>query len=288
MNSEITNIINSLADRTDWIGHIITCLSVFFGAYFAYIFANRQERQKDKKLEIENYNTLWNKVALSLNNLFTYKEVYLDRTKQAFENDDFKEALQTSYVPDCDFSFDDKSYFLNTYNRCFLTELSLLSKINNAAVEEIKNYYQNVFEVLYVLENKKRVFPEKYELLKRRFMSFYNEFEHLCARAYYIDKEFAKGFEKYFNFHSYEGIISNLELEAKINERICSKENIEFIKQREAMFDIYWQLDPNIYCSICLRWRKFKHSMRCLITFFKKPKICKSCRCCKIEVKKKS
>lgn len=55
MNGEITNIINSLADRTDWIGHIITCLSVFFGAYFAYIFANRQERQKDKKLEIENY-----------------------------------------------------------------------------------------------------------------------------------------------------------------------------------------------------------------------------------------
>ena len=50
MSNEITNIINNWIDKTDWIGHIITCLSVFIGAYFAYIFANRQERQKDKKL----------------------------------------------------------------------------------------------------------------------------------------------------------------------------------------------------------------------------------------------
>ena len=72
MSNEITNIINNWIDKTDWIGHIITCLSVFIGAYFAYIFANRQERQKDKKLEIDNYYTFWNKVALSLNNLFIY------------------------------------------------------------------------------------------------------------------------------------------------------------------------------------------------------------------------
>ena len=287
MNGEITNIINSLADRKDWIGHIITCLSVFFGAYFAYIFANRQERQKDKKLEIENYNTLWNKVALSLNNLFTYKEVYLDRTKKAFEKDDFKEALQTSYVPDCDFSFDEKTYFLNTYNRCFLTELALLSKINDAAKEEIKSYYQNVFEVLYILGNKKRAFSEKYELLKRRFMDFYNQFEHLCARAYYIDKEFTKGFEKYFNSYCYEGVINNLEIEAKINERIRNEENINFIKQREALFDIYWQIDTNIYCNICVWIRKLKHSIRRIINFFKIPKICKTCRCRKIKIKQK-
>lgn len=287
MNGDIANIVNVLADKTDWIAHIITCLSVFFGAYFAYIFTKRQERLKDKKLEVENYNVLWNKVALSLNNLFTYKEIYLDRIKQAFEKDDFKEALQISYVPDCNFSFDEKTYFLNTYNRCFLTELSLLSKINDAAIEEIKSYYQNVFEVLDVQASKKLTFPERYELLKQRFISFYNEFEHLCVRAYYIDKEFAKGFEKYFNFYSYEGIINNLELEAKIKERICNDESIQFIAQREAMFDVYWQIDPNIYCSICFWIRKFKHFVRCFIKFFKKPKICKSCRCCKIRVKQK-
>lgn len=287
MSNEITNIINNWIDKTDWIGHIITCLSVFIGAYFAYIFANRQERQKDKKLEIDNYYTFWNKVALSLNNLFIYKEVYMDRIKQAFEKDDFKEALQTSYIPDCDFSFDEKAYFLNTYNRCFLTELALLSKINDAAIEEIKSHYQNVFEVLYTFENKKRVFPEKYELLKRRFISFYNEFEHLCARAYYINKEFTKGFEKYFNLYCYEGVTNNLEFESKINERINNKENIQYIKQREVMFDVYWQIDSNIYCLICLYIRKLKYSIKRLINFFKIPKICKNCRCRKINVKKK-
>ena len=287
MNVDIANIVSDLAHKTDWIEHIITFLSVFLGAYFAYKFANRQEYQKDKKQQIENYNILWNKVALSLNNLLTYKEIYLDRIKQAFEKDDFEEALQTSYVPDCDFSFDDRHYFLNLYNRCFLTELHFLSKISDAGTEEIKSYYQNVFDVLYALTNKQRTFPKEYELLKRRFMSFYKEFEHLCARAYYIDKEFVKGFEKYFNSYSYEGSIYNFELEAKITERIKDKEILENIQEREQDFDRYWQLEPNLFCCLCFRVRKIKHYFRDLIKFTQKPKICKNCRCCKIKVKDK-
>ena len=176
MNVDIENIVNYLIQKTDWIQHIISFLSVFLGAYFAYRFANRQEQQKDEKLRIENYNILWNKVALSLNNLFTYKEVYLDEIKQAFDRDDFEKALRTSYIPSSDFSFDERHYFVNLYNRCFLTELSLLSKIAISTTEEIKNYYQDVFDVLYTKDNAKQIFPEKYEHLKRRFMFLYNEF----------------------------------------------------------------------------------------------------------------
>ena len=200
MNVDTEDIVNYLIQKTDWIQHIITFLSVFLGAYFAYRFANRQEQQKDEKLRIENYNILWNKNALSLNNLFTYKEVYLDEIKQAFDSDDFEKALRTSYIPSSDFSFDERHYFVNLYNRCFLTELSLLSKIAISTTEEIKSYYQDVFDVLYAKDNAKQIFPEKYEHLKKRFMFLYNEFEHLCARAYYINKEFIKGFTKYFNF----------------------------------------------------------------------------------------
>lgn len=287
MNVDIANMVDDLAHKTDWIEHIITFLSVFLGAYFAYKFANRQEYQKAKKQQIENYNILWNKVALSLNNLFTYKEVYLDRIKQAFEKDDFEEALQTSYVPDCDFSFDDKHYFLNSYNRCFLTELYFLSKLSNAGVEEIKCYYQNVSEVLYVLKNKKCIFSEEYEKLKSRFMTFYNEFEHLCARAYFIDKEFIKGFEKYFNLYSYEGTINNFELEAKITERIKDKEILKNIQEREQGFDRYWQINSNVFCYICFKIRKIKRSIKLFINFFKKPTICKNCHCCMIKVKGK-
>lgn len=279
MNVDTEDIVNYLIQKTDWIQHIITFLSVFLGAYFAYRFANRQEQQKDEKLRIENYNILWNKNALSLNNLFTYKEVYLDEIKQAFDSDDFEKALRTSYIPSSDFSFDERHYFVNLYNRCFLTELSLLSKIAISTTEEIKSYYQDVFDVLYAKDNAKQIFPEKYEHLKKRFMFLYNEFEHLCARAYYINKEFIKGFTKYFNLYSYEGALDNFELEAKITERIHNEESIRFIKERETQFDIYWQIDPNIYCKICLWIRKVKHFFKSLINFFKKPKICKNLNC---------
>lgn len=285
MNVDIENIVNYLIQKTDWIQHIITFLSVFLGAYFAYRFANRQEQQKDKKLRIENYNILWNKIALSLNNLFTYKEVYLDEIKQAFDKDDFEKALRTSYIPSSDFSFDERHYFVNLYNRCFLTELSLLSKIAISMTEEIKCYYQDVFDVLYAKDNEKQIFQKKYEHLKKRFMLLYNEFEHLCARSYYINKEFIKGFTKYFNLYSYEVTLDNFELEAKITERIHNKESIRFIKERETQFDIYWQIDSNIWCNICLWIRKVKHSFKFLINFFKKPKMCKACLCRKIRVR---
>ena len=290
MNIDVASMVVNIGEqmqKVNWLEAGVTFASVFLGAYFAYLFANRQERQKDEKLKIENYNILWNKIALSLKNLFTYKEVYLDRIKQAFEKDDFKEALQTSYIPSCDFTFDERHYFLNLYNRCFLTELQLLCKISDTAIEEIKSYYQNVFEVLYIADNKKRIFPEEYERLKRRFLSFYNEFEHLCARAYYLNKEFTKGFDKYFNLYNYDGVMNNFELEAKMTGRICSEESMNFVKEREAQFDIYWQIEPNIYCLSCFWKRKMKHSFKFLIKFFQKPKICQNCRCCEIKIRKK-
>ena len=55
----------------------------------------------------------------------------------------------------------ERHYFVNLYNRCFLTELSLLSKIAISTTEEIKSYYQDVFDVLYAKDNAKQIFPEK-------------------------------------------------------------------------------------------------------------------------------
>jgi hypothetical protein len=282
MNTLIEQIL-----KEEWIEHIITFLSVFLGACFAYHFSIHQDNQKDKKQQIENYNILWNKIALSMNNLFTYKEVYLDTIKQAFEKNDFDEALKTSYVLDCDFSFDDHHYFLNLYNRCFLTELSFLSKINNLAIEEINNYYNDVFIVRNKLNNKDTNFFKEYEILKNSFMILYNNFEHLCARAYYINKEFVKGFDKYFNLYNYEGLLENFEIEAKIAERIKNEECLNFIKERENQFDVYWQIAPNMWCNICFKIRKVKHYVKYLWTYIQKPKICKNCRCCKIKAQKR-
>ena len=134
------NILIEQLFEEEWIEHIITFLSVFLGAYFAYHFSIHQDNQKDKKQQIENYNILWNKVALSQNNLFTYKEVYLDRIKQAFEKNDFDEALKTSYVLDCDFSFDDHHYFLNLYKLFYVQIIANFSKKNYKIIYFIRIY----------------------------------------------------------------------------------------------------------------------------------------------------
>lgn len=288
MNIDIESIISEQITLQEWVEHLITFTSVFLGAYFAYRFSNMQEKQKDKKQLTATYETIFNQVALSLSNIFTYKETYLDRIKLAFDEDKYDEALQTSYCPDCYFAFDaEKYYFLSAYNRGFLPELSLLMQINRIVMEEINHYYQNVYEVLYAYNNDKASFIRSYDLLKKRFMFLYDEFEHLCARTYYINKEFIKGFDKFFNIHSYEGVIDNYEIEANIGNRIHNPKNIKFIQQRESMFDAYWSIDTNVFCHICLLKRKLKNTFRFVSKYFQKPKICKNCRCCKIKIEKK-
>ena len=213
---------------------------------------------------------------------------YLDRIKLAFNEDKYDEVLKTSYRPDCYFGFDvEKYYFLSGYNRCFLPELSLLTQINRVVMEEINNYYQNVYEVLYIYNNNKDAFNSEYERLKKRFELMYNDVEHLCARIYYINKEFIKGYEKFFNSLSYEGLIDNYEIEANINNRISNPENITIMLQREKMFDVYWSLDTNIFCHFCWLKRKLKNIFRAIGKYFQKPKICENCRCCKIKAEKK-
>ena len=291
MNIDIANMALTIGEKTagiDWWEAAITLCSVFLGAYFAYRFNNIQEKHKDKKQLATAYEALSNQIALSLNNIFTYKETYLDRIKLAFDEDKYDEVLKTSYRPDCYFGFDvEKYYFLSGYNRCFLPELSLLIQINRVVMEEINNYYQNVYEVLYIYNNNKDAFNSEYERLKKRFELMYNDVEHLCARIYYINKEFIKGYEKFFNSLSYEGLIDNYEIEANINNRISNPENITIMLQREKMFDVYWCLDTNIFCHFCWLKRKLKNTFRAIGKYFQKPKICENCRCCKIKAEKK-
>ena len=285
---DIANVISEQITPKEWIGYLISFASVFLGAYFAYRFNNVQEKHKDKKQLATAYEALSNQIALSLNNIFTYKETYLDRIKLAFNEDKYDEVLKTSYRPDCYFGFDvEKYYFLSGYNRCFLPELSLLTQINRVVMEEINNYYQNVYEVLYIYNNNKDAFNSEYERLKKRFELMYNDVEHLCARIYYINKEFIKGYEKFFNSLSYEGLIDNYEIEANINNRISNPENITIMLQREKMFDVYWSLDTNIFCHFCWLKRKLKNIFRAIGKYFQKPKICENCRCCKIKAEKK-
>lgn len=291
MNIDIANMALSIGEKTegiDWGAAIVTFGSVFFGALLAYYCSKLLERHQNKKKEIRDYEILSTQIALSFDNFLTYKKVYLDKVKEAFDNNDIENALKTSYIPDAYLSFDfEKYYFLTTYNRCFLPALSLLKKTGDLALKEIQNYYQNVVDVLYLRDMLDETFFKECSGLKNRFLFLYNEFELLCARIYTLNKIILLGYEKYLNPYNYEGMVENFELEASIDKHLHNKEAFDLIKAQLDMFKPYWMLDPNIYCYGCLFKRKLKHWLSYLIRYFKKPKICKNCRCCKIKVEKK-
>lgn len=290
MNIDVANMVVNLGGKTEGIDYweaVITFSSVFLGAFLAYQCSKLLEKHQTKKQETKDYDVLSTQIAISLDNFLTYKQVYLDNVKKAFESNNIEEALKTSYIPDSYFSFNfEKYYYLTSYNRCFLPALSLLKKAGGMTLEEIQNYYKDVFNVFYLRENKGETFSREYENLKKRFLFLYNEFELLCARAYALNKVILIGYERYFNPYSYEGVVDNFDSEIKIDKRLSNKEALEFVQKQLDMFKPYWVLTPNIYCYACFFKRKIKHNIICFIQYFCKPKICKNCRCCKIKVRK--
>ena len=290
MNIDIANMALTIGEKTegiDWGEAVVTLGSVFLGALLAYQCSKLLERHQHKKQEATNYDILSTQMALSLDNFLTYKKVYLDRTKEAFTTNNIEEALKTSYIPDAYFSFDfEKYYFLTTYNRCFLPALSLLKKTGLLTLEEIPNYYQNVFKVLYLRDIHDQTFRKEYNDLKNRFLFLYKEFEQLCARIYTINKIILMGYEKYFNPYNYEGLVDNFELETSI-DRHLNKDAIDFIDTQLNTFNPYWMLSPNIYCYLCLLKRRIKRWLTNFVQYFHKPEICKQCRCRNLKKQRK-
>lgn len=284
MNIDIANMAVNLSEKAQEINFVdagVTLFAVFLGAHLAYWYSQRKERQKDKKQEVESYSKISNQIALSLNSLCVYKEIYLDEIKKAFEENNYLGALKTSYKPDSYFMFDvNECCFLNSYNRCFPTEFALLTKVTATVFCVLDDYYKSIYDIRYAYISKDKSFESGYENLKKSFQFLYDDFEHLIARFYYLNKELIKGYEKYFNIHYYEGLVENYELEAKLDKYIHDEKNKQFIAEREKQFDEYWCLPPNIYCVVCLWKRKLMHKIRFACKYFKKPQICNKCRCC--------
>lgn len=291
MNIDIANMALTIGEKTegiDWGEAIVTFGSVFFGAFLAYQCSKLLERHQNKKKEATNYDILSTQIAISLDNLLTYKNIYLDKTKDAFENNNYDEALKTSYIPDIYFSFDfEKYYFLTAYNRCFLPALSLLKKIGDSTFEEIPNYYQNVYEVWHFKYENNKNFLKEYEKLKNRFLFLYKEFELLCARVYSLNKIILIGCDRYFNPYSYEGLVDNFDAEIQIDKHLHNKEALDLIQALMNTFNPYWVLSLNIYCYLCLLKRRIKRWLTNFVQYFHKPKICNQCRCHNLKKQRK-
>ena len=85
MNVDIANMVNDLIYKTDWIEHIITCFSVFVGAFLAYKFGLKLELRKAKRQIRGDFCTLSSQMWWNLDEMLDYKKNILDNIKIAYE-----------------------------------------------------------------------------------------------------------------------------------------------------------------------------------------------------------
>ncbi len=289
MNIDIANMALTIGEKTEGIDVweiIVTFVSVFAGAYFAYRFNNVQEKQQDKKKRAEAYDDLLSQVSLLTTELFKYKEIYFNRVKKAYDKDDYPEALLRTYDINMTLNPDlNNCHFISGYNKCFLTEVSRIKDIGKAIETDFRQYNQKVDRAVSILNT--RNFKEEYLTLKCDYYNIYKDYENLCVRLYCLNHQLLVGYERFFNKYYVDGISDNYQLEINIKNYITTPASELLLKNILEVYNQYWCVEPNIFCLLCLHKRKLKYKIKMIKKYFCKPKICKTCRLCKIKAEKK-
>ena len=127
MNIDIANIISEQITPKEWIGYLISFVSVFWDAYFAYCSNIKVEMRKANRQMRGNFCSLSAQLHLNLEEMLTYKKNILDKIKTSYENNQIEAISTIVRGPMVSFSFDmDKYIFLNNCNRCFIPEIKLI------------------------------------------------------------------------------------------------------------------------------------------------------------------
>lgn len=274
MNVDIANMVNDLIYKTDWIEHIITCFSVFVGAFLAYKFGLKLELRKAKRQIRGDFCTLSSQMWWNLDEMLDYKKNILDNIKIAYEKNNVEAISTIIRGPMVSFEFDmDKYIFLNDCNRCFIPEL----KIVQSTYENLKflwaNYTQRIFAAKpeYLKGNR-----DVWEEMKKAFLFDYELYSKLCIRLYYLNKHFNRCYERFFNIYYYDDMEEDFKTEEKLIKCIPNAlTDEEFIKLDEY-FDKYWAPDHTLWEDIKYHYRKLKYHLKGLKIYFfgrGKPKV---------------
>lgn len=280
MNISISDLAINIEDKIqgyDWIEACILCLSVFLGALFAYKFNLKHDKKKDRQIILNNYCVLATNISMLLNDLLDYKSNHLDKIKLAFENGDTINALQIINMPNTYFQLNvEKHFFLTGCNRCFLTELKNIQQTNEHIQSILKDYCNYVFDL-----KTKPMTPEQfsatYSNIKSLYLNLYKVYETFCLKVYYMNKQFSKCYERYFNVHYFDDIEESFQKEVNIEQYIPQALSNQDCIKWEQYFDKYWFNHPSLWCGFCFQKRKWKHRFKFLIKFIAKPKECKMC-----------
>lgn len=289
MNIDIANMALSIGEKTegiDWGAAIVTFGSVFFGALLAYYCSKLQEKHNEKKKQAINYVVLCARLSLVLKNLIDYKVMHIDSLKSGFEENKIEKILPPFYFnPDIIFDFNiSEYYFISIYNSIFIEEVQSLKKQGDELYSALVKFPEYLANLPQQHDQNIQIY---YSILKQLFDCIYHNYEDYCSKVYAINKQLIRGCDKFFNINYYEGMEDNFKFFVKIEDYIQNAEIIKNIKDWEDNFDKYWMIDVNIFCYCCFWIRKMRYTFKSILNYFKKPKICKNCRCCKIKIEKK-
>ena len=102
--------IADMLQKTDWIQHFITALSVFLGAFLAYQLNLRLEMRKAKRQMRGNICALSTQFYLNLDDMLEYKRNILDKVKMAYENKSMEAISMIIRGPMVSFDFNMERY----------------------------------------------------------------------------------------------------------------------------------------------------------------------------------
>jgi len=262
MNVDIANMLQ----KTDWIQHFITALSVFLGAFLAYQLNLRLEMRKAKRQMRGNICALSTQFYLNLDDMLEYKRNILDKVKMAYENKSMEAISMIIRGPMVSFDFNMERYiFLNDCNRCFIPEIKTIQSTFDTLRCLWANYTEQMFSAkpLYMQGNQS-IFDDMY----KKFLSNYNLYIKLCIRLYYLEKHFRDCYLRFFNIHYFDDKDDENELKIKMDKYIPNAlQDNDFIKISDY-FDKHWCPEHTLWKDIKYHYRKLKYRLRGLKIYF--------------------
>lgn len=268
MNIDVVDIVVKASEQlkeVNWLEAGVTFVSVFLGAFWAHRFSLKLEMRKAHRQIRGNFCSLVNQIHLDFSEMLSYREMYLDRIKLAYENRNINSFLATKSVPCMTFTLDiDKYVFLSDCNRCFLSELKIIKSLNEQMNVVWWGYIQAVSNLTPLLQNGDE---NALRSLKTTFENFYEVYNYLCARIYYLNKHLKDCYERFFNVNYYD----DFENDEKFGEetlQYISKIQQKALIELSEYFDKYWAPDYTFWEDIKFNYRKLKYRLKCIKIYF--------------------
>lgn len=268
MNIDVANMVVNIGEqmqKVNWLESGVTFASVFLGAFLAHRFSLKLEMRKAHRQIRGDFSSLVNQIHLDFSEMLNYKKMYLDKIKLAYENRDINSFHTMKNIPCMTFAIDvDRYVFLNDCNKCFLSELKIIKSLNEQMNTVWLGYTQAVSKLTPLLRN-----GDENTLLslKITFWNFYEVYNYLCARIYYLNRHLIDCYERFFNINYYDDFETDEKFGKETIQYISPTHQEELLEISEY-FNKYWAPDHTFVEELKFNYRKLKYCLKCIKIYF--------------------